>query len=149
MVLVGGGLGFWGWMVFGALADRVGRRPVGILCLICGAGAIIAFYLSHYLMIAFTALVFFESGITIAINALATELFPTHLRATAKAWVTNAAVLGAMCGLGLVGWLAEDAGGHGIVIAALALVPALLSPLLLLLPDTHRGDLETTSGERV
>jgi putative MFS transporter len=148
MVLVGGGLGFWGWMVFGVLADRIGRRPVGIVCLICGAVAIIAFYQSHYLMIAFTALVFFESGITIAINALATELFPTHLRATAKAWVTNAAVLGAMCGLGLVGTLAEGAGGHGTVIAALALAPALLSPLLLLLPDTHRGDLETTSGER-
>ncbi len=148
MILVGGGLGFWGWIVFGALADRVGRRPVGILCLICGAGAIIAFYQSHYLMVAFTALVFFESGITIAINALATELFPTHLRATAKSWVTNAAVLGAMCGLGLVGALAEKAGGHGTVIAALALVPALLSPLLLMLPDTHRRDLETTSGER-
>jgi len=56
-------------------------------------------------------------------------------------------VLGAMCGLGLVGALANDAGGHGTIIAALAVGPAVLSPLLLLLPDTHRHDLETTSGE--
>ena len=147
MVLLGGGLGFWGWMVFGILADRIGRRPVGILCSICGAAAMIAFYQSPYLMEAFAALVFFESGITITVNALATELFPTHLRATAKAWVTNAAVLGAMCGLGLVGALAADAGGYGTVIAALALGPAALCPLLLILPDTHGRDLDSTSGE--
>jgi hypothetical protein len=36
-------------------------------------------------------LVFVEAGATVARNALGTELFPTHLRATAKSWITNAA----------------------------------------------------------
>jgi putative MFS transporter len=146
MILVGGGLGFWGWMFFGWLADRIGRRPVGVLCLIGGGAAIALFYRSSHLMVAFTAIVFFESGVTIAINALATELFPTHLRATAKSWITNVAVIGAMGGLALVGLLAERLGGHGPVIALLALAPMALAPLLLVLPDTHGLELEAISG---
>lgn len=146
MVLIGGGLGFWGWMVFGWLADIAGRRPVGAVCLLGGALAIVAFYRSSYLMLAFTLMVFFESGVSIGINALTTELFPTTLRATAKSWITNAAVIGAMCGLALVGALAERAGGHDVVIAGIALLPAALSPLLFLLPETHRRELEQSSA---
>lgn len=147
MVLIGGGLGFWGWMVFGWLADTAGRRPVGVVCLVGGALAIITFYCSSHLMLAFTLMVFFESGVSIAINALTTELFPTTLRATAKSWVTNAAVVGAMLGLALVGALAERAGGHNLVIAGIAVLPAALAPLLFLLPETHRRELEQTSAE--
>jgi MFS family permease len=142
MVLTGGGLGFWGWVVFGRLADVVGRRWTGAIALLGGGLSIIVFFRTSYLMAAFTGIVFFEAGASVAINALSTEVFPTALRATAKVWVTNAAVIGAMIGLGLVGLLADRFGGHAVVIAELAILPILFAPLLFVLPETHRRELE-------
>src|SRR5262249_37403331 len=107
-----------------------------------GGVAIAVFYRTAWLMPGFTALVFFEAGVSIAINALSTEIFPTALRATAKSWVTNAAVFGAMLGLATVGALAERVGGHAVVITALGVIPALLTPLLFLLPETYDRELQ-------
>jgi MFS family permease len=148
MVIMGGGIGFWGWLVFGRLADAIGRRVTGAIALLGGGAAIGTFYGTSYLLAGFTALVFFEAGVSIAINALATEIFPTALRATAKSWVTNAGVLGAILGLAAVGALAERAGGHAVVITLLGATPAVLSPLLFLLPETYGEELERISGER-
>jgi putative MFS transporter len=142
MILVGGGLGFWGWMVFGRMADAVGRRPTGVLCLLGSAVAIAAFYRTPVLFPAFAALVFFESGITIAVTSLSTECFPTALRATARAWVTNAAMVGAVLGLALVGALAGWMEGSAGVVALLGLLPLVLAPLVLLLPETYGRELE-------
>ena len=136
MVLTGGGLGFWGWILFGRAADIVGRRPTAIVCLVGAAAAVSLFYRTRYLFPAFAAIVFFESGITIAMSALSTENFPTALRATARAWVTTAGVLGAMLGLALVGMLSDRLGGHAGVVAVLGLVPLALAPLVLLVPET-------------
>lgn len=147
MIVTGGGLGFWGWLVFGRLADAGGRRLTGAIGLVGGSLAIAAYYRTRYLFPAFGALVFCESGMTTAINALGTELFPTALRATAKSWVANGAVAGAMLGLATVGLLAERVGGHAVVIAALGILPTLLAPLLFILPETRHQDLEITSGE--
>ena len=98
-------------------------------------------------LIGFAAIVFFESGITIAMSALSTENFPTALRATARAWVTNAGVLGAMLGLALVGMLSDRLGGHAGVVAVLGLVPLALAPLVLLVPETVGRELEAVVGE--
>lgn len=147
MVIMGGGLGFWGWMIFGRLADAIGRRVTGAVALLGAGVAIGVFYRTPWLLPGFTGLVFFEAGVSIAINTLGTEIFPTRLRATAKSWITNAAVLGAMLGLGTVGALAERVGGHAAVIAVLGVIPVLLAPLLFVLPETHGRELEATSGE--
>jgi MFS family permease len=93
--------------------------------------------------------VFFESGIQIAVNALSTECFPTALRATAKVWVTNAQMSGAVLGLALVGALSARMGGHAGVVALLGLLPLALVPFVLLLPETYRRELEEVSAEAV
>jgi putative MFS transporter len=147
MILVAGGLGFWGWILFGRLADAVGRRPTAVLCLLGAAGAIAAFYRTSILFPSFAALVFFESGITIALTALSTECFPTALRATARAWVTNAGVVGGVIGLALVGALSATMGGHAAVVAMLGLLLLVLTPLVLVVPETYGRELEQVSGE--
>ncbi len=147
MILTGGGLGFWGWMIFGRMADAVGRRPTAILCLVGSAVAISLFYRTSVLFPSFALLVFFESGITVAITSLSTECFPTALRATARAWVSNLGMVGAVIGLGLVGVLSERMGGSAAVVALLGLLPLALAPLVLLLPETYGRELEQVSGE--
>lgn len=143
MVITGGGIGFWGWFVFGRLVDVLGRRAVGAIALVGGAAAIVAFYRTTWLLASFTGIVFLESGAAIAINALGTELFPTRVRATAKAWITNAGIIGGMLGLAAVGAGSSVLGGAERVIALLAIVPALAAPLLFLLPETGKRELES------
>ena len=142
MILTGGGLGFWGWMVFGRMADLMGRRPTAAVCLVGSAAAIACFYRTSMLFPAFATLVFFEAGITIAVTAISTESFPTALRATARAWVTNASMIGAVVGLGLVGALSSRLGGSAPVVALLGLLPLVIAPLLWWLPETVGRDLD-------
>ena len=149
-ILTGGGLGFAGWFIFGRLVDARGRRVIGSLSLVGGAGAVIAYYRTSWLLPSFAAMVFLEAGVTTALNALGTELFPTDLRATAKAWITNAGILGSMVGLITVGALSDRLGGAAVVISLLALAPILTAPLLFLLPETRGRELEAiapTVGE--
>jgi putative MFS transporter len=141
-ILTGGGFGFAGWFVFGRLVDLFGRRLVGAVALVGATGAVALYYRTPWLLPAFAAMVFLEGGVMIAINALGTELFPTALRATAKAWITNAGILGAMLGLIIVGALSPHLGGADAVIAWLALAPAATAPLLFWLPETSGRELE-------
>lgn len=142
MMITAGGIGLSGWFIFGRLADSWGRRFVGVFAVVGASFGVIAYYRTPWLLPAFTVIVFLESGVGIAINSLGTELFPTALRATAKSWITNAGILGAMLGLAIVGVASEWAGGADVVIACLAIVPLAAAPLLLLLPETSGQELE-------
>jgi MFS transporter, putative metabolite:H+ symporter len=146
MILMGGGLGFSGWFVFGSLAERLGRRVVGLFAY-AGVGIAIAFfYRAGWLQTAFAAMVFTEAGTALTMNALGTELFPTEIRSTAKSWVTVAGYIGSMLGLAIVGALAGALGGAAAAILVLAAVPVVSAPLLLLLPESRGRELEELSG---
>jgi putative MFS transporter len=145
MILMGGGLGFGGWFVFGSLAERLGRRVVGLLSLVGVGLAITFFYRAGWLQTGFAAMVFAESGVALTTNALGTELFPTQIRSTAKSWVTAAGFVGSMLGLAIVGALAGPLGGAAPAILFLAAVPLCSAPLLLLLPESRGRELEEIS----
>ena len=142
MIIGGGSLGLIGYFVHGRLADSIGRRWIGCLGLIGGAAAIALFYQSAWLVQSFAMLTFCEAAALIAINSLATELFPTRLRATAKAWITYSATVGAVAGLAAVGVLSGVTGGHAAVVSLFAVVMMLVAPSILLLPETTGIDLE-------
>ena len=142
MVLVGGGLGMFGWFVSGLLGERIGRRRLGLLAFAGASAAAWAYYSSRWLAPAFALLVFFEAGCTVTLNALGTELFPTRLRSTAKSWITTAGVLGSVVGMACVGALSGPLGGADGVIRLLALLPVASCAGLLVLTETRGRELE-------
>lgn len=147
MILTGGGIGLAGWFVLGQVADALGRRLTGAVSFLLLAVAILAFYRTSQLIPALAGLVFADAGAQVALNSLGTELFPTRMRASAKAWLANAGIVGAMAGLGAVGALAERAGGVADVISVLAFLPALCAPAFYLLPETRSRKLEAIAAD--
>jgi MFS family permease len=147
MIIGGGSMGFFGYFVLGRTADVIGRRLIGGVALLGAGLAVMLFYQTDWLFTAFALMVLCESGVVIAVNALTTELFPTDLRATAKSWVTNCGIVGALLGFAMIGGLSDVAPG-ATVITALALTMSLLAPAIFLLPETHRLDLEQVDDPR-
>jgi MFS family permease len=146
MVLLGGGLGMAGWFASGLAAERLGRRRVGMLSFAAMGGSAWLYYTTRWLAPAFAALVFMEAGGTVALNALGTELFPTRLRSTAKSWITNAAVVGAVAGMASVGAFSGALGGADAVMRLLAMLPIACAASLLVLPETRGLELEEISA---
>lgn len=145
MVLLGGGLGMAGWFCWGVLAERAGRRSVGAVALAGTGGATWLYYATPWLAPAFASLVFMQAGAMVALNALGTEVFPTRLRSTAKSWITNAGVVGAVAGMGAVGLLSAGLGGADRVIRLCAALPVLSAAGLLAVPETRGLELEEIS----
>ncbi|HUE39395.1 MAG TPA: MFS transporter [Candidatus Binatia bacterium] len=142
MVLMGGGLGMFGWFLSGLFAERAGRRRLGVLAFTGTTGAAWTYYSTGWLAPTFALLVFFEAGATVALNALGTELFPTRVRSTAKSWISNAAVIGAVFGMACVGALGNALGGADRVIRLLSMLPVLCCAGVLALPETQGLELE-------
>lgn len=153
-------LGVVGSLAAGRLQDRLGRRRTGVLFLL---GAMV-FTVAVFQMDApgemFPALalaVFFGLGFTPVLNAVASELFPTEIRATAVAFSRSVfGTLGAIAGPFVVGQLADRRLaetfpslpvlgnlGHTVTLAALMYLPAAL--MLLKLPETAGMELESLS----
>jgi MFS family permease len=141
-LLSAGAIGFLGWFVFGRLVDLFGRRIVGAIALLGAAVAVLVYFRTALLLPSLAMMIFLDAGVSIALNSLGTELFPTALRATAKAWITNANIVGGMLGLAIVGAVSERAGGADVVIGMLTIFPAIAAPLLLLLPESRGRELD-------
>jgi len=146
MVLFGGGVGMLGWFLAGVLAERIGRRALGVAAFAGSSAAAFVYYASGWLAPAFTALVFFEAGSIVALNALGTELFPTRLRAAAKSWITNAGVVGSVAGMAAVAALGSLVGGADAAIRLVSVLPVLACGAVLLVPETRGLELEEITG---
>jgi MFS family permease len=143
LVIVASGLGTVGLLVGGRLADTVGRRPTEIVSLLVGAGGGVLFYNAHSGILLAVGLFLGTLGATALTPAFAAhraELFPTRLRATAGAWVTNAAIAGSIAGFG-VGALLIDRIGLPSTISLLGIGVAVAAVLVLPLPETKGRDL--------
>ncbi|MGH2627890.1 MAG: MFS transporter, partial [Anaerolineales bacterium] len=93
-------LGLTGYLVAGRLQDRVGRRATGSGFMLAGLGFGVLLFQVHGrpAMFAFMVLaVFFGLGVAPVLNALAPELFPTEIRATAVAFIRS--VFGTLGGI--------------------------------------------------
>ncbi len=149
-LIVAFGLGITGYSACGHLMDRYGRKPVSIAFgLLAWVSATILFQVHNVVVQAlFVALtVFFGLGITPALNAFYTELFPTEIRATAAAWARNAfEIPGVLFGPLIIGLLGDHGSGAiGSVGNATIIFGACLPVMSFLiwryLPETKGRDL--------
>jgi MFS transporter, putative metabolite:H+ symporter len=149
------GAGLFGYYSCGRLMDRIGRRPTGIIYIVCTVAAGIALFQSGRgvaspLLLAVA--VFFGLGVGPVLSAYATELFPTRIRAEASSWVRNwFAVVGSALGPALVGVLGDPYhGAIGNIGNALSLLMLVALPAAFLIwrymPETRGVELEAVAG---
>lgn len=148
-VVAAGPIGLAGLIVGRWGADRLGRRLSAALSMIVLAAAAIFTYtvggggvVGGYLLAIFAA-----SAFTPASGAMSAELFPTSVRSTAAGWLTAGGVIGAVVGLSLFGFLADNLGSFGMAATLLAAPVMLLTVLYVLLPETRGLELEDSAPE--
>ncbi|HEX8825873.1 MAG TPA: MFS transporter [Archangium sp.] len=135
----------------GKIIDQLGRRLSAVLIFgSLSVGVFFAYTLQGQwpLTVALIFLVFGLSAVWPVLNAFTSELFPTHLRGHAFAWVSN--VIGRTGGLLFtpmaVGAAAQSL-GLGRAVSLTALAPLLAAGLVWwLLPETRNKELEATSS---
>jgi len=143
LLIVFSGLGAFGLLFGGRMADSVGRRQTTMAALILGAVGGVGFYnlSSGWLMAPAILVASFGAAMLVpAFAAHRSELFPTRVRATAAGWITNAAILGSIAGF-TVGAVVVDRVGLPRTISILAGGLVVAALLVVRLPETRGMDL--------
>ncbi|MCW2946215.1 MAG: major facilitator superfamily 1 [Actinoallomurus sp.] len=141
MIYNGGAIA--GYIAFGFLADRIGRKPT--VMLFFGASLILTpvlFLWTHDLTLAAVVLVvngFFTLGQYTWMPVWLPEFYPTHLRATGTAFVFNAARFVAFLGPLLSGAIISRLGGYGVAATTVGLIYILGLVVAPMCPET-RGE---------
>lgn len=139
-----------GYLACGRLMDLFGRRWTAIGYVVgATACAMVTFQVSdRWVMLPFLfGTAFFGLGMAPVLSAFATELFPTHIRAQASAWIRNAfGTTGSVIGPTIVGVLGAASGplhniGDAMTVTA-ALLLVLVPIVLFSIPETRATALE-------
>lgn len=138
-------VGMWfGYVTFGYISDRVGRRRAYVIYLLLAALSVLAFAHGGRPRILFVLgpiVAFFGTGYFSGFGAVTAELYPTAVRATAQGLTYNVGRLASAAAPWLVGGLAE---GRGFP-AALSLTSAafvMAAVFWIFIPETRRGSVQ-------
>jgi MFS family permease len=130
----------FGYLSFGPLADRLGRRPVFAFMCIGSCVMLPATYLlpSQYagVLILLPILGFFNNGIFSGFPIYLPELYPTRLRATGAGFCFNAGRVLASVSPFLTGWLVTAFGSFGRAASTVALIYLVGLAVLRFAPET-------------
>lgn len=146
MVLVQLGA-FAGYVTFGWIADKLGRRPAFTLFMIAASIVVPLYALAPsatVLTFVGPLVGFFGSGYFSIFGALLAELYPTSLRGTAQGFCYNAGRLASAIAPWAIGRAAQTR-GLGMAIGINAGFFALAGILVWFLPETKGTDLERTA----
>jgi len=131
----------WGYLGFGPLADRFGRRAV--FALMC-TGSLIMLPVTFlapreylHVLLLLPVLGFFNNGIFSGFPIYLPELYPTRLRATGAGFCFNAGRVLASTGPFLTGWLVATFGSFGVAVSAVGLIYAVGLLVLPFAPETR------------
>ncbi len=135
---------FLGYISFGWIADRIGRRPAFTFFMI-GASVLVPIFAFHVrspltLLLVGPLVGYFAHGYFSLFGAMLAELFPTSIRGTAQGFCYNAGRLASAAAPLLIGRAAPKY-GLGAAIAFDALFFALGGVLIWLLPETRGQEL--------
>lgn len=129
-----------GYLSFGPLAERFGRRPTfALMCL----GSLVMLpltfltprtYLEVLALLPFLG--FFNNGIFSGFAIYLPELFPTSIRATGAGFCFNSGRVLASVGPFLTGYLVSVLGGFGQAASGIAMIYLLGLLILLFAPET-------------
>ena len=131
---------FLGYVSFGFIADTIGRRRSFVMFILLAAVTTIAFgSVRHPVALAVLGPVtsFFGSGLFSGFGAVAAELYPTAIRATAQGFTFNMGRIGSAFAPFVVGSFAETR-GFGPAFAMLAIVLVLGATTWIWLLETRR-----------
>ncbi|HLH57140.1 MAG TPA: MFS transporter [Verrucomicrobiae bacterium] len=129
-----------GYLAFGPLAERFGRRPVfalmciGSLVMLPTTFLVPAAY--GHVMVLLPLLGFFNNGIFTGFAIYLPELYPTSLRGTGAGFCFNVGRVLAASGPFLTGYLVAVLGGFGRAASAVALIYLLGLVILWFAPET-------------
>ena len=139
-----------GVVVGGILADKRGRRLVGVVGTLGGAGfMVLGYQLGGPALWVVGVIGSMLAALTVpALAVYGPELFPTGLRARANGVISLAGVAGSAVGLVLGGRLADHFGRYGPSLAILGLGPLVVVALVLAFyPETAHLELEELNPE--
>jgi MFS family permease len=129
-----------GYLSFGPLAERYGRRPTfALMCLgslIFLPAAFLAPRSYGHVLVLLPLLGFFNNGIFSGFPLYLPELYPTRLRATGAGFCFNVGRVLAAAGPFLTGFLVTTLGSFGRAASAIALIYLLGLLILPLAPET-------------
>jgi MFS family permease len=134
-----------GYLSFGFLADRFGRRPV-FLVFVLSSAALVPLYGQAgghpgFLLLLGPLIGFFGHGYFSVFGAMLAELYPTAIRATAQGLCYNTGRAFSALAPMTVGAIA-DSQGFGSALGVTALFYVLAGVLILRLPETKGKELE-------
>jgi MFS family permease len=136
----------FGYVTFGPLADRWGRRPVfGLMCMGSLLMLPVTFLSSHsynHLLLCLPLLGFFNNGIFSGFPIYLPELYPTRLRATGAGFCFNAGRVLASIGPFVTGSLVATFGDVALAASAVGLVYVLGIIVLPFAPETKGRPLQ-------
>jgi len=149
MVAAAAPIGLGGLLAGRWAADRLGRRRTAATTQAMVAGACMLTYSGSATgaITGYLVAIFASSAFAPAVGALASELFPTSVRATAAGWLSAGGVLGAVSGLVVFGLLVTALDNFWAAAVMVAVPVALLSPLFTRLPETMGLELEQSAPE--
>jgi putative MFS transporter len=147
MVFFGGGLGILGNVVAGHLADRLGRRIVGMVLLGSFPFMVALFYNGPgwAVPIGWIGFLFGSSGGRVILRTLATELFPTEQRASATGLWTILEAFGGAAGLFILYLASVEPGDFAFHATLLSAFVLLGGCVLMIFPETSQRELEAIS----
>ena len=138
---------FFGYVSFGWIADRIGRRPAFTFFMIAATILVPLFAFKARtpatLLILGPLLGFFAHGYFSLFGAMLAELFPTRIRASAQGFCYNAGRLVSAAAPFAIGAAAQTY-GLALVIATTSLFFAIGGGLVWLLPETMGSELSQT-----